>query len=40
MDESKTLVEFVELPKHPFYIATQAHPEFLSRLDSPHPLFV
>ncbi len=35
------LVEFVELPKsvHPFYVATQAHPEFKSRPDRPHPLF-
>lgn len=36
------LVEFVELPeaKHPFYIGTQAHPEFKSRPTNPHPLFV
>jgi len=34
------LVEFIELPKHPFFIATQAHPEFTSRLLAPHPLFV
>ena len=35
------LVEFVELPtdKHPFFVATQAHPEFKSRPDRPHPLF-
>ena len=33
------LVEFVELPAHPFYVATQAHPEFKSRPDRPHPLF-
>jgi CTP synthase len=33
------LVEFVELPEHPFYAATQAHPEFKSRPDRPHPLF-
>jgi CTP synthase len=35
------LVEFVELPRseHPFFVATQAHPEFLSRPTSPHPLF-
>ena len=33
------LVEFVELPGHPFYVATQAHPEFKSRPDRPHPLF-
>ena len=33
------LVEFIELPGHPFWIATQAHPEFKSRPDRPHPLF-
>ena len=34
------LVEFIELPGHPFWIGTQAHPEFKSRPDRPHPLFV
>ena len=35
------LVEFVELPRdvHPFYVATQAHPEYRSRPTRPHPLF-
>ncbi len=33
------LVEFIELPSHPYYIGTQAHPEFKSRPDRPHPLF-
>ena len=33
------IVEMIELPEHPFYIATQAHPEFKSRPDAPHPLF-
>ena len=35
------LVEYVELPRdvHPFYIATQAHPELRSRPTAPHPLF-
>jgi CTP synthase len=35
------LVEFVELPKevHPYYVSTQAHPEFLSRPTKAHPLF-
>ncbi|GAB2452539.1 CTP synthase [Nocardioides hungaricus] len=35
------LVEFVELPRdvHPYYIATQAHPELRSRPTRPHPLF-
>ncbi|MDA0371381.1 MAG: CTP synthase [Actinomycetota bacterium] len=35
----KRLVEFVELTDHPFWIGTQAHPEFKSRPDRPHPLF-
>jgi len=36
-----SLVEFVELPKalHPFYVATQAHPELRSRPNRAHPLF-
>ncbi|MCB8958419.1 MAG: CTP synthase [Nocardioides sp.] len=36
-----SLVEFVELPRevHPYYIATQAHPELRSRPTRPHPLF-
>ena len=34
------LVEIVELPDHPFYIGVQFHPEFQSRPDKPHPLFV
>ena len=33
------LVEFIELPSHPFWIGTQAHPEFKSRPDRPAPLF-
>jgi CTP synthase len=34
------LVEFIELRSHPYFIATQAHPELMSRPDQPHPLFV
>jgi CTP synthase len=36
------LVEVVELPRdqHPFFIGCQYHPEFKSRLDAPHPLFI
>ena len=34
------LVEFVELGGHPYFVGTQAHPEFRSRPDRPHPLFV
>ena len=33
------LVEHIELADHPWFVATQAHPEFLSRPDRPHPLF-
>jgi CTP synthase len=35
------LVEYVELPRdvHPYFIATQAHPEFKSRPARAHPLF-
>ncbi|HEY7106906.1 MAG TPA: CTP synthase [Acidimicrobiia bacterium] len=39
LSPDERLVEFVELPGHPFYVATQAHPEFKSRPDRPHPLF-
>ncbi|MGI8459265.1 MAG: CTP synthase [Propionibacteriaceae bacterium] len=37
-----TLVEFVELPRavHPYFVATQSHPELKSRPTHPHPLFV
>jgi len=33
------LVEIIELPAHPFFVASQFHPEFKSRPDDPHPLF-
>jgi len=33
------IVEMCELPDHPFFIATQAHPELKSRPNRPHPLF-
>ncbi len=37
----RSLVEFIELPRevHPYYVATQAHPEFRSRPSRAHPLF-
>ncbi len=38
--DNTRLMEFIELPKHPFFVATQAHPEFNSRLESPAPLFI
>lgn len=34
------LVEFIEAGRHPYFVATQAHPEFRSRPFTPHPLFV
>lgn len=34
------LVEMIELPGHPFFIASQFHPEFQSRPSAPHPLFL
>jgi CTP synthase len=33
------LVEFIELPRHKFFVATQAHPELKSRMERPAPLF-
>lgn len=38
---NRRLMEFIELPKdkHPYFVATQAHPEFLSIPNRPHPLF-
>ena len=39
MSPDDNLVEFIELIDHPFFVGTQAHPEFQSRPDQPHPLF-
>ena len=41
INPDSNLVEFVELPAdvHPYYVATQAHPELRSRPTRPHPLF-
>ncbi|MEM2211237.1 MAG: CTP synthase [Nitrososphaerales archaeon] len=38
-DEGKR-AEILEIPNHPFYFATQYHPEFISRPDAPEPIFV
>jgi CTP synthase len=35
----RRLVEMIELPQHPYFVACQFHPEFKSRPQSPHPLF-
>jgi CTP synthase len=37
--EDGRLVEFIELPEHKFFAATQAHPELKSRMEFPSPLF-
>jgi CTP synthase len=34
-----TLVEIIEYSDHPWFIAVQFHPEFLSKPEAPHPLF-
>ena len=34
------LVEVIEIPGHPFFLASQFHPEFKSRPDDPHPMFL
>ena len=39
LSPDRHLVEFAELAGHPFFVGTQAHPEFLSRPTRPHPLF-
>ncbi|MCH7760835.1 hypothetical protein IIA15_05455, partial [candidate division TA06 bacterium] len=39
-EDGCNLMEFIELPDHPFFIATQAHPEFKSLLEDPAPLFL
>jgi CTP synthase len=36
---NERLVEIIELPDHPFFVASQFHPEFQSRPSTPHPLF-
>ena len=35
----RRLVEMIELPKHPYFVGCQFHPEFKSRPQAPHPLF-
>ena len=40
MSPNEKLVEMVEIPSHRFYIASQFHPEFKSRPNNAHPLFV
>jgi len=40
LSPDRRLVEIAEIADHPFMVATQFHPEFLSRPNRPHPLFV
>lgn len=39
VSEKEGLVEIIEIPDHPFYLAAQFHPEFQSKPNKPHPLF-
>ena len=39
MNNDLNLVEVIELPRHPFFVACQYHPEFKSKPFSPHPIF-
>ncbi len=38
-EDGTKLMEYVELPNHPYFLSTQSHPEFKSRLGNPSPLF-
>jgi CTP synthase len=40
MNPDTGLVEVVEIPSHPFFVAAQYHPEYKSTVMNPHPLFV
>ena len=40
VNPDRGLVEIIELPNHPFFVATQFHPELQSRFLEPHPLFL
>lgn len=39
VNPDRNLVEIIEIPTHPWFLATQFHPEFQSRPENPHPLF-
>jgi CTP synthase len=39
-EDGTKLMEYIELPNHKFFVGTQAHPEFKSRLGDPSPLFL
>jgi len=40
LSPDERLVEMIELPDHPYFVACQFHPELKSRPDNPHPLFI
>jgi CTP synthase len=40
INPEKDLVEIIELKDHPWFLATQFHPELKSTVEKPHPLFV
>ena len=40
LNQAGTLAEYIELPDHPFFIGTQAHPEFNSSFENPNPLYL
>ena len=39
-NEELNLVEIVEIPKHPWFVGVQFHPEYQSSFINPHPLFI
>jgi CTP synthase len=39
VSQKEGLVEIIEVPDHPFFVAAQFHPEFKSKPNSPHPIF-
>jgi len=39
LSPDRRLVEFIEIPEHKFFVATQSHPELKSRMEAPAPLF-
>ena len=40
LSPDEKLVEIIEIPDHPWFVGVQFHPEFKSRPNRPHPLFV
>lgn len=40
LNPNSGLVEMIELPTHPWFVASQFHPEYASTVEAPHPLFI